>query len=108
MDHNRNSQALVRLSGVLAACGLLILGAAVFLLTTALWHSTRVSSGVQAHMLVPPALAACVATASIVALVASAFVRHIANHRSASLAKRLALMAVIGTAAGWLAAGVAV
>jgi hypothetical protein len=45
--------------------------------------------------------------ASIVVLAASAFVRHIANHCHAALAKRRSLMAIIGTVAGWLTVGVA-
>jgi hypothetical protein len=50
---------------------------------------------------------ACFVVASIVVFVASAFVRQIANHCHAALAKRRSLMAIIGTVAGWLTVGVA-
>lgn len=108
MHPSRNSRALIRWSGVLAAGGVLILGAALCLLAMTLWHAPPVGGRGRTSELVPPALIACFVVASIVVAVASAFARHIANHRLVSRAKRLSLIAMIGTAAGWLAVGVAV
>ena len=108
MEAGRNSGTLIRWSGVLATCGAFIFATAAYFLATALWHYSLVSGYGPTYIFVSPALTACFMVASIVVLVASIFVRHIANHRLVALAKRRSLMAIIGTVAGWLTVGVTV
>ena len=108
MEASRSSRALVRWSGVLAACGALIFAAGVCFLAAALRHYWLISGYGPTYIFVPPALTACFVAASVVVLVASAFVRRIASHRLVALAKRRSLMAIIGTVAGWIAVGAAI
>ena len=108
MEASRNSRTLIGWSGVLAACGVLIFGAAVCFLATALWHDSLISGYGPTYIAVRPALTACFVVASIIVLVASTFVQHIASHRLVALAKRRSLMAIISTLAGWLTIGAAV
>jgi hypothetical protein len=108
MEAGRNSRTLIRWADVLAASGALIFVAAACFLATALWHDSLINGYGPTYIFVQPALTACFVVASIVVLVASAFVRHIANHRLVALAKRRSLMAIIGTVAGWLTVGVTV
>lgn len=106
MKTNRSSRTLIRWSGVLATFGVLIFVAAVCFLATALWHYSLIRGYVPAS--VPPALIACFVIGSAVVLIASTFVRHIANQRLVALAKGRSLLAIIGAVAGWLTVGVAV
>jgi hypothetical protein len=102
MEASRNPRTLIRWSSALAACGALILVAAGYFLAT----TSLISGFSPTYIFVPPVVTACFVVASIVVFVASAFVRHIANHRLVALAKRRSLMAIIGTVAGWLTAGI--
>ena len=106
MEAGRNSRTLIRWSGVLATSGALVFVTAAYFLVTALWHYSLISGHGATYVLASPALIACFVVASFVVLVASTFVRHIANHRLVALAKRLSIMAIIGTIAGWLVVGV--
>jgi hypothetical protein len=108
MQASRDSRSLILWSGVLAASGALIFVAAVFFLAAVLWHYSLINGYGPTYIFLAPALTASYVVASIVVLVASAFVRHIANHRHSALAKRLSLMAIIATTAGWLTVGVTV
>ena len=108
MEAGPNARTLIRWSGALAACGALIFVAAVFVLAIALWHHSLISGYGPTCIFAPPALTACFVVSSIVVLVASTFVRHIADHRLVALAKRLSLVAIISTVAGWLIVGVLV
>ena len=93
MDTERTPPALIHWSTVLAAGGVLVFGA--------LTHG-----GGPTYVVISPALAACFIVGSIVVLVASAFVLHMAGHRRIAAARLRALAGIIGTIAGWLAVGI--
>ena len=107
MKHDRSPSALLRSATVLATCGALILVVALCFLAVALWHRSLLSGYGPTYVVVQPASTACFVVGSAIVLVASAFVRHMAKHRSMELAKRRALLGLIGTLAGWIAVGAA-
>ena len=106
MDTERTPPALIHWSTVLAAGGVLVFGVAAFFLAVALWHRALTHGGGPTYVVISPALAACFIVGSIVVLVASAFVLHMAGHRRIAAARLRALAGIIGTIAGWLAVGI--